>query len=199
MDADGVHDRGRWQPNLRRLEDVVVHSYVSSAQDGYVCTCVSYAMSARPGACSIPSRFSLSVASLASPSFRRMSLLLLSTLFVALPTQYPDESHALIAAISDIIANLLVEQYRAGAQYLQLFESNAGELTPREFRDFLLPYLLQIATKVRWCSLSPHPAGESCLVCHDHPMLLTHESSSGSWSARPCLLDSPPPVLAVVV
>ena len=42
-----------------------------------------------------------------------------------------------------------MEQYRAGAQYLQVFESNSGELTPREFRDFLLPYLQGIARKVR--------------------------------------------------
>jgi hypothetical protein len=36
-----------------------------------------------------------------------------------------------------------------GGSRVQVFESSSGELTPREFRTFFLPYLIRIAEKVR--------------------------------------------------
>ena len=38
---------------------------------------------------------------------------------------------------------------KAGAQILQVFESNGGDLTPQHFNEFSLPYLAQIASRVK--------------------------------------------------
>ncbi len=89
--------------------------------------------------------------------------------------QFPTESHRLLAAITKVIIGLLVEQYSAGAQYLMVFESNSGELCPREFRAFVLPYLRQIANAVRdarrcspcWLPLLPQLSAASSPP-HDH-------------------------------
>lgn len=62
---------------------------------------------------------------------------------------HPEASHALLAAIADILVDLLVGQYEAGASILQVFESNAGELSPSLFRRFALPYLQRVAEGVR--------------------------------------------------
>lgn len=40
-------------------------------------------------------------------------------------------------------------QVAAGAQLLQVFDSWAGELSPEAFNEFCLPYLGQIAEKVK--------------------------------------------------
>jgi uroporphyrinogen decarboxylase len=43
----------------------------------------------------------------------------------------------------------MVGQVKAGAQMLQVFDSWGGELAPDAFRDFSLPYLNQIASRVK--------------------------------------------------
>ena len=58
--------------------------------------------------------------------------------------RYPEESHKLLQAITDIIVVYQIEKVRAGAQVLQIFESNGGDLTPAHFEEFSLPYLKQI-------------------------------------------------------
>ncbi|KAK3847895.1 MAG: uroporphyrinogen decarboxylase [Linnemannia gamsii] len=63
--------------------------------------------------------------------------------------QYPKESHALLQRITDVSVDYLVAQVHAGAQLLQIFESWAGELAPIEFEKFSLPYLIQIARRVK--------------------------------------------------
>ncbi|KAA0148017.1 hypothetical protein FNF29_06961 [Cafeteria roenbergensis] len=59
------------------------------------------------------------------------------------------ESHRLLDALAEGLASMLVGQWRAGASALQVFESSAGELSPADFREFSLPYLLKIASLVR--------------------------------------------------
>lgn len=66
-----------------------------------------------------------------------------------LPLQHPEASHQLLGALADVAVDMLVEQWRAGASILQVFESNAGELPPDRFADFALPYLRRIAEGVR--------------------------------------------------
>jgi len=62
----------------------------------------------------------------------------------------PEASHALLQAITDVIVEYLVNQVTlGGAQALQVFESNAGDLSPRLWSDFSLPYLAQIAKRVK--------------------------------------------------
>lgn len=59
------------------------------------------------------------------------------------------ESHKLLQIITDVIVQFLVGQVRAGAQMLQVFDSWAGELSPKDFNTFSLPYMRQIATRVK--------------------------------------------------
>jgi uroporphyrinogen decarboxylase len=63
--------------------------------------------------------------------------------------QYPEESKALIMRIADVCIDYLVGQVRAGAQLLQLFDSNAGELSSQDFADFSLPSIMHISTRLR--------------------------------------------------
>ncbi|KAF8930141.1 Uroporphyrinogen decarboxylase in heme biosynthesis [Haplosporangium bisporale] len=63
--------------------------------------------------------------------------------------KYPEESHELLQRITDVCVDFLVEQVRAGAQMLQVFDSWSGELGPHEFSQFSLPYLRQIAERVK--------------------------------------------------
>ena len=62
--------------------------------------------------------------------------------------QHPDESHALLQRITDMLVPYLNRQIEAGAQFVQVFDSWAGLLGPRTFRTFALPYLAQIAERV---------------------------------------------------
>jgi uroporphyrinogen decarboxylase len=59
------------------------------------------------------------------------------------------ESHGLLQALTDIIVQYLVGKVRAGAQLLQVFESNAGDLSPAHFFEFSLPYLAQIVKRTK--------------------------------------------------
>lgn len=75
--------------------------------------------------------------------------------------QYSDESHALLQKITEVCVDHLAFQIAAGAQLVQVFDSHAGELSPRSFRSFSLPYLRSIATalplKLRVMGLEPVP------------------------------------------
>ena len=62
--------------------------------------------------------------------------------------QHPDESHALLQHITDVLVPYLNGQIEAGAQFVQVFDSWAGLLGPRTFRTFAQPYLAQIAERV---------------------------------------------------
>lgn len=53
----------------------------------------------------------------------------------------PARAHDLLARLADVVGRFLIAQVKAGAQAVQLFDSWAGALGPRDFRDFVLPYL----------------------------------------------------------
>ncbi|CAG8482613.1 5099_t:CDS:2 [Ambispora leptoticha] len=63
--------------------------------------------------------------------------------------KYPADSHKLLQKITDIAVDFLVGQIKAGAQIVQVFESWGGELSPHDFNTFSLPYLKQIAQRVK--------------------------------------------------
>lgn len=63
--------------------------------------------------------------------------------------KYPEASHKLLTAITDICIEYLLGQVKAGAQLLQVFDSNAGELSPTDFETFSLPYLKRIVDEVK--------------------------------------------------
>ncbi|KAJ8406219.1 hypothetical protein AAFF_G00304500 [Aldrovandia affinis] len=62
---------------------------------------------------------------------------------------HPEASHKLLRQLTNVIVDYLLGQVAAGAQALQVFESHAGVLGPVEFKEFCLPYLRDIARRVK--------------------------------------------------
>src|SRR6185369_134445 len=56
----------------------------------------------------------------------------------------PATFHALLDKIAYTIVLYLNAQIEAGAQVIQLFDSSAGELSPRDYAEFALPYAQKI-------------------------------------------------------
>ncbi|KAG9278428.1 uroporphyrinogen decarboxylase [Astyanax mexicanus] len=63
--------------------------------------------------------------------------------------RHPEASHKLLGQLTDVIVEYLLGQVKAGAQALQVFESHTGCLGPAEFKEFSLPYLRDIARRVK--------------------------------------------------
>lgn len=63
--------------------------------------------------------------------------------------QWPEESKLLLSIITDVTVDYLTMQAKSGAQLLQVFESNAEYLGPKQFNEFSLPYLRRIASRVK--------------------------------------------------
>jgi uroporphyrinogen decarboxylase len=63
--------------------------------------------------------------------------------------RHPEASKALLQRTTNAIVDYLVGQVEAGAQMLQVFDSWAGLHSPETFRTFCLPYLDEIATRVK--------------------------------------------------
>src|SRR5580765_5061381 len=61
----------------------------------------------------------------------------------------PALAHLLLQKITDITSDYLVEQVKAGADVLQVFDSWSGSLSPEDFKVFAQPYLLQIADALK--------------------------------------------------
>lgn len=59
------------------------------------------------------------------------------------------EAKIVLKALTDVIIEYLFQQYLAGASVLQVFDTNAGELTPAQYREFAVPELLRIASEVK--------------------------------------------------
>jgi uroporphyrinogen decarboxylase len=56
----------------------------------------------------------------------------------------PSTWHTLMSKLADTIAAYLLAQIRAGAQAVQLFDSWIGALSPRDYREFVLPHSKKI-------------------------------------------------------
>ena len=63
--------------------------------------------------------------------------------------QEPALAHALLQRLARAAGEFLAAQVRAGAQVVQLFDSWASALGPRDFREFALPYLAEAARIAR--------------------------------------------------
>ena len=61
----------------------------------------------------------------------------------------PARAHALLSRLARTVGQYLVAQVEAGAQAVQIFDSWAGALGPRDFREFALPYLAEAARAAR--------------------------------------------------
>lgn len=56
--------------------------------------------------------------------------------------KYPEESKKLLQLLTDVIVKYLIEQVKAGAQMLQVFESNAEYLNSELFDRYLINFQL---------------------------------------------------------
>ncbi|CAG8504479.1 17855_t:CDS:2 [Acaulospora morrowiae] len=63
--------------------------------------------------------------------------------------RYPEAAKRLLQKITDVAVDFLIGQIIAGAQMVQVFESWGGELSPHDFTTFSLPYVAQIAERVK--------------------------------------------------
>lgn len=57
--------------------------------------------------------------------------------------------HALLAKLADTIADFVEAQVAAGAQAIQIFDTWAGELDPRSYEQFALPYEAAVVERVQ--------------------------------------------------
>ena len=70
---------------------------------------------------------------------------LTKTLMYAQPRTF----HALLAKITATIVDYVAAQAAAGARAIQVFDTWAGELEPRAFEEFALPYQTEIIDRIR--------------------------------------------------
>lgn len=61
----------------------------------------------------------------------------------------PAFAKRMLATLADAIANHLIEQIRAGAELVQVFESWAGSVSPEDYEAFVLPALSAAVGRVR--------------------------------------------------
>jgi uroporphyrinogen decarboxylase len=54
--------------------------------------------------------------------------------------EQPDAWARLMTKLSEVVGQYLLAQAKAGAQALQLFDSWVGELSPDDYRDYVMPY-----------------------------------------------------------
>jgi uroporphyrinogen decarboxylase len=61
----------------------------------------------------------------------------------------PEVWQALMNRLSDVLAEYLVGQIRAGAQAVQIFDSWVGALSPQDYENFVLPYSQKVLQAAR--------------------------------------------------
>lgn len=62
---------------------------------------------------------------------------------------HPEESHQLLRLITDVLIEYLVLQVESGAQVLEVFDTWSGELTADCYKEFILPYVKDLAKRVK--------------------------------------------------
>ena len=62
---------------------------------------------------------------------------------------WPDATHAVMQRLTEVTVEYLVLQVEAGAQLLEVFDTNVGCLSPHLWETFVQPYLLRIASEVK--------------------------------------------------
>lgn len=61
----------------------------------------------------------------------------------------PDLLHAILQILADNIGDYALYQIESGAQLIQIFDSWAGHLSPRDYDTFAAPYQKQILDKIK--------------------------------------------------
>jgi uroporphyrinogen decarboxylase len=65
----------------------------------------------------------------------------------------PAFAQRMLATLADAVARHLIEQVRAGAEMVQIFESWAGIVSPADYEAFVLPGLAAVVDQVRDCGV----------------------------------------------
>lgn len=63
--------------------------------------------------------------------------------------EQPKVAHALFEKVTSALIPYLKMQVAAGAKLVQIFDSWGGELSPRDFREFSLPYIQRIVSELK--------------------------------------------------
>jgi uroporphyrinogen decarboxylase len=63
--------------------------------------------------------------------------------------EQPKVAHLLFSKLTDALIPYLKMQVAVGAKLVQIFDSWGGELSPRDFREFSLPYLQRIVSELK--------------------------------------------------
>lgn len=61
----------------------------------------------------------------------------------------PKEYSRLMELLSDTVTKYLLFQIKAGAQAVQIFDTWAGILTPKDFKEYVLPYINKVISSIR--------------------------------------------------
>ncbi|OQR75187.1 uroporphyrinogen decarboxylase-like [Tropilaelaps mercedesae] len=103
---------------------------------------------------------------------------------------HPVESQTLLGRLEEIIVEYMVAQVQAGAQLLQLFDTNAGYLSEQTFLRFVKPGYLRIAKGIRE-KLQGTACPPLCLFPKDAHFKLAHLRDAGydvigvDWAVPP--------------
>merc|ERR1719460_2475503 len=97
----------------------------------------------------------------------------------------PEESKKLLRAISVIIVDYLCAQLDAGATLVQVFDTNAGELSPHLYEEFCVGDLKWIAKEIK----KRRPGALLSMFPRNGPLAPFNDSDydvvSISWSVKP--------------
>ena len=61
----------------------------------------------------------------------------------------PEQWHALLNKLADVVTVYLQNQIRAGAQAVQIFDSWVGCLSPGDYREYALPHVKSIIDRLQ--------------------------------------------------
>ncbi|HOJ02440.1 MAG TPA: uroporphyrinogen decarboxylase [Bacteroidota bacterium] len=61
----------------------------------------------------------------------------------------PESMHALLSKLADVVTAYLIEQTKAGADIVQIFDTWAGVLSKDAFLEFSMPYIMRIVEEVK--------------------------------------------------
>lgn len=94
----------------------------------------------------------------------------------------PKLLHAMLQNLADSIGDYALYQIENGAQLIQIFDSWAGHLSPRDYDEFAAPYQKQILDKVSVFLILQHdhaitPLNETLIPISDQSKLSGHSDS----------------------
>jgi len=97
------------------------------------------------------------------------------TVIKSLAYQEPQVLHQLLGFLAEQIATYVIYQIEQGAEVVQIFDSWAGQLSPVDYRTFVLPYQQKLVRKVK----ATHPDTPLILYIYGSGTLLELMAQTG--------------------